>query len=150
MFLHELMGEESYRRYLSSTKDRNVDEVRELIRNAYIGSYERNGFGLYLVELESSGEALGICGLVKRDTLKDVDLGYGFLNRHWSKGYALEAARRVVEHAREDLGLERLVAATNPENKASKKLLEKLGMRHEGSVEVVPGMPADDLYGMAL
>jgi [ribosomal protein S5]-alanine N-acetyltransferase len=150
VFLQELMGEESYRRYLFGTPDHSLEEVRVMIREAYIGSYVINGFGLYLVQLTESAEPVGICGLVKRENLTHVDLGYGFLRRFWSQGYAIEAARGVVEHARRDLDLKRIVAATHPENSASIRLLLSLGMRLEGTAEVIPGTPMDNLYGMDL
>jgi len=146
-FLQELMAEPSFRRYLAAMGERELDEVREMIRSTYRASYERHGFGLYLVELQEGGEPLGICGLVRRDTLEDVDIGFGFLHRHWSQGYALEAARAVVQHAR-NLGLPRLVAAAHPQNAASIRLIEKLGMRREGEVVVIPGQPPDALFGL--
>ena len=71
---------------------RNLDDARRYIEDGPLASYARYGFGLWLVELKPGGEPAGICGLLKRDTLPDVDLGYALLQRFWGKGYAREAA----------------------------------------------------------
>ena len=98
--------------------------------------YARRGFGLYLVELKAVGEPIGMCGLIKRETLKDVDLGFSFLPGYWGKGYAFEAASAVLSYANRTLGLSRIVAITSPDNVPSGKLLEKLGFLCEGLVRL--------------
>jgi len=101
-----------------------------------VASYEKNGFGLYLVRLTESGQAIGMCGLIKRDGLEDVDIGYAFLPKFWSKGYALEAALAVRDYARGVIGLKRLIAITDPENQGSIRLLEKIGLKYEKMVRL--------------
>jgi RimJ/RimL family protein N-acetyltransferase len=103
-----------------------------------VASYAQNGFGLYLVELKGSGESMGMCGLIRRNTLKDVDIGYAFLPKFWSRGYAFEAAGEMKRYAQEELQLKRLVAVVDPENPASIRLLEKLGMKFERMVRLSP------------
>lgn len=149
-FLHELTSEDSYREFLASQTQPNVAATRERLQRAYLAAYERDGFGFYLVELLSTGEAIGICGLANRGSLDGVDIGYGFLKRHWSKGYALEASRAVVAHARTDLGLKRLIAMTHPDNQASLRLIEKLGMTLEGLAPAKDGETPDLLFGLDL
>ena len=149
-FLHELTNEPSYRRFLSLKPADSVDQAREWLGSRYQPSYARQGFGLYGVILRATGEVMGLCGLVQRERLADVDLGYGFLRRYWGHGYALEAARAVVEHARRDVGLRRLVAVTHPDNEPSIRLLERLGMAREGQIELTPGTPPDALYALVL
>ncbi len=87
----------------------------------------RYGFALNLVRLKEGGVPIGICGLVKRDTLPDPDLGFALLEAHWRRGYAVEAASAVMEHARTVLRLPRLLAITTPDNDASGRVLHKLG-----------------------
>ncbi|MBC7870578.1 MAG: GNAT family N-acetyltransferase, partial [Chitinophagaceae bacterium] len=94
-------------------------------------SYEKNGFGLFLVALKESGISIGMCGLLKRDTLEDVDLGYAFLERFWGKGYANEAGTAVLDYGRNVIGLKRIVAITAPDNDGSIRVLEKLGFQLE-------------------
>ena len=104
----------------------------EFIRTRTLPGYEALGFGMYLVESKADGTPLGLAGLVKRDHLPGPDIGFAFLPEHWGKGYALEAARGVVDYARGVLGIGRLLAIVSPDNTPSSRLLEKLGFVLEG------------------
>ena len=130
-FVLELLNEPSFRRYIGDRGVRNLAEAAQYILNRLVASYERNGFGLYLVELKEGGIPIGISGLVKRDTLPDADIGFAFLPAYWSKGYAVESAAAVMNYAREVLGLTRIVAITSLDNEASAKVLGKIGLRYE-------------------
>src|ERR1035438_7035607 len=98
--------------------------------------YGRLGFGLYQVRLTGSDEPIGMCGLLKRETLEDVDLGFAFFPEFWGTGYAREAAAGVLSYARNSLSLTRIVAITAPNNDASRRVLEKLGFELECSVHL--------------
>lgn len=132
----ELMNEPSYIRFIGDRKIRTLEGARVAITNGPIASYGKNGFGLYLVELKETGESIGICGLIKRDTLENVDIGYAFLPRFWLKGYAVESAMAVKQYARDVIGLKRIVGITDPENQGSIRVLEKLGMMFEKMVKL--------------
>jgi RimJ/RimL family protein N-acetyltransferase len=106
-----------------------------------MASYDRFGFGLFLVELKDGKEPIGICGLLKRDSLPDVDLGFAFLPRFWAMGYAFESASAVLAHARGSWGLNRVLAITSPDNTPSIRLLEKLGFRFERMARLAEGEP---------
>jgi RimJ/RimL family protein N-acetyltransferase len=80
---------------------------------------------------KSDGTEVGMCGVLKRDTLPDPDIGFSFLPEFWSQGYALEAARAVMAHARETLGLGRILAITTRDNEPSMRLLARLGFRFD-------------------
>ena len=135
-FVLELLNEPSFLRYIGDRGVRNLEQAVQYILDRLVASYERNGFGLYLVELKESGIPIGISGLVKRDSLPDADIGFAFLPAYWSKGYAIESAAAVMNHAREDLGLTRIVAITSPDNEASEKLLGKIGLRFERLIKL--------------
>ena len=135
-FILELLNEPSFIRNIGDRKVRSVEDAQGYISNGPVASYARNGFGLYLVELKESHEAMGMCGLIRRNTLNDVDIGYAFLPRYWSKGYAFEAAMAMKQYAQDELGLNRLVAIVDPENLSSIRLLEKLGMKFERMVRL--------------
>jgi RimJ/RimL family protein N-acetyltransferase len=105
---------------------------------------------MWLVEMKDSGVPIGICGLLKRDALEDVDIGYALLPEFWSKGYALEAASAVLSYARDTLGLTRVVAITNVNNQSSIRLLEKLGFTYEKMVRLSAGAPEINLFGIDL
>jgi RimJ/RimL family protein N-acetyltransferase len=128
-FIFVLVNEPSWLRFIGDRGVRSLDDAREYIRRGPIASYERFGFGLYLVELRGSGTAIGMCGLLKRDILPDVDIGFAFLPPFWGNGYAREAASATLEHGRTVFGLERIVAVTQSDNEASIGVLRKIGMQ---------------------
>ena len=130
-FVLTLLNEPSFLHYIGDKKVRTLDDARQYIINGPRASYERHGFGLYRVELAGSNTPIGMCGLLKRDELPDPDIGFAFLPDYWNKGFAFEAATAVLTHAREQLKLHRVLAIVNPDNDASIKLLEKLGLRFE-------------------
>ena len=135
-FINELLNQPSFLRYIGDKEVRNsVDAVR-YIQTGPLASYERFGFGLYLVELKETGVPIGICGLLKRDSLPDVDIGFAFLPNFWSQGYAFESASAVMTYGRDVLGLRRIVAITSPDNDPSIRILEKIGLRFEGLIKL--------------
>jgi RimJ/RimL family protein N-acetyltransferase len=135
-FILELVNEPSWIRFIGNKGIATLDDAQRYIRNGPVEMYRRLGFGLYLVELKESGEPVGICGLIKRDTLEDVDIGFAFLPRFRGKGYAFESAGAVMSYGRRVLGLSRVVAIVSRGNHRSARLLEKLGFRSEGVVQL--------------
>jgi [ribosomal protein S5]-alanine N-acetyltransferase len=140
-FICELVNEPSFIQNIGDRGVRTLEDARAYILNGPVASYAKNGFGLYLVILKETGESIGMCGLIKRDGLNDVDIGYAFLPRFWSKGYAVESALAVKDYARDVIGLKRLVAITDPANEGSIRVLEKIGLRFEKMVR----LSADDI-----
>lgn len=130
-FILTLLNEPSFLRYIGDKKVRNIKDAQQYILNGPVKSYEQNGFGLYLVELKDTHTPIGMCGLLKRDELPDVDIGFAFLPDFWNRGLASEAATAVLKYAQETLQLKRIVAITNPDNYASIKLLQRLGFTFE-------------------
>lgn len=135
-FILELVNEPSFLQNIGDRGVRTLSDAERYLENGPISSYERNGFGLLAVTLTDSGQPIGMCGLIKRESLDDVDIGYAFLPRFWSKGYALEAAQAVMKYAREKVGLKRVVAIVDPANASSIRLLEKIGMTFESMVKL--------------
>jgi RimJ/RimL family protein N-acetyltransferase len=133
-FILELLNQPSFLRYIGDKGVRTTEDAVRYIQTGPVASYERFGYGLYLVELKESGVPIGMCGLLKRDTLPDADVGFAFLPDYWSQGYAFEAASGVMSYGREVVGLRRIVAITSLDNDASIKLLEKIGLKFEGLI----------------
>jgi RimJ/RimL family protein N-acetyltransferase len=129
-FIHELVNDPDWIRFIGDRKVRNLDDARGYIAKVE-AMYERHGVGSLLTELKETGEALGICGLIRREGLDDVDIGFAFLPRHRAKGYAHEAAAACIAHGREKLGVKRVVAINSKDNESSARVLEKLGLRFE-------------------
>jgi ribosomal-protein-alanine N-acetyltransferase len=118
-------------RYTGDTPASSVDEAREVLRTRPLRDYARHGYGRMAVIEKASGRLVGFSGLKYVDELGDADIGYRFLPDCWGKGYATESARIVMEQGRRQHGLRRIVATVHPENPASGRVLEKLGMRFE-------------------
>jgi RimJ/RimL family protein N-acetyltransferase len=133
-FILELLNEPSWLQFIGDKGIKTLADAERYIQDVLVGMYARLGFGLYLVESTDSGESLGMCGLIKRDSLQDVDLGFAFLSRFWRHGYAYESARAVMSHAKLRLGLDRVVAITLPTNQAASQLLQKLGFTLERTI----------------
>src|SRR5437016_984883 len=140
-FILRLLNEPSFIKNIGDRGVRTLDDARAYILKGPIASYEKFGFGLWMVETRSAAAPIGICGLLKRDVLEDVDIGYALLPEFWSQGYALESASAVVSYASEKLGLKRVVAVTNPDNQSSIRLLEKMGFKYERMVRLSQDAP---------
>lgn len=146
-FILRLLNEPSWLRFIGDKGVRTVEGARNYILNGPVEMYSRLGFGLYLVELKEESLPIGICGLIKRDSLKDVDIGFAFLPKYWGRGYAYESASAVMAYGRNVLGLKRIVAVTSVDNDSSAKLLEKLGLRFEGMVKLSDDSEEVRLFG---
>ncbi len=135
-FIVELVNEPAYIANIADQGVRSVDDARTYIAERLTASYERYGFGLFGVALRNSAELIGVCGLIKRKTLGDVDIGYAFLERYWGNGYAVEAAAAVLAYGRDVIGLKRIIAITAPDNVASANLLRKIGLHYEKTYQL--------------
>ena len=147
-FILQLVNEPAWLAFIGDKNVHSLDDARAYLRNGPLAMYARCGHGLYRITLKSSGEAIGMCGLIRRDTLPDVDIGYALLPGHWGQGYAEEAARATLDYARDQLRLPRLLAIVTPGNARSIHLLEKLGLRAQGPLD--PANPDTALYAIDL
>ena len=171
-FMVELLNDPSFLRYIGDRGVRTLDDARRYVETGPMASYERFGFGLYLVmgrlkpaltggsgepvparaggEADASGEAMGICGLLKRDALPEPDVGFAFLPRFWGQGYAYESASAVLARGRDTHGLKRVLAITSPDNVASIGLLGKLGFVFERLTRLSEEAPEVRLFAREL
>jgi RimJ/RimL family protein N-acetyltransferase len=145
-FILKLVNEPSFHQYIGDKGVRTVEDARAYILNGPAKSYEVNGFGLYKVELKNDANPIGMCGLVKRDTLPDADIGFAFLEDYWNKGYAYESAAAVMKYASEKLGIVRVLAITTPDNVASGRLLNKIGLRFDRLTKLSAEAPEVKLF----
>ena len=146
-FILRLLNEPSWLRFIGDKGVRTLAEARSYILQGPVEMYSRLGFGLYLVELRNDSSAIGICGLIKRESLEDVDIGFAFLPEYWSRGYAYEAASAVLAYSENVLGLKRIVAITSSDNDRSANLLGKLGLRFEKMLKLTPESEEVRLFG---
>ena len=139
-FIFELVNEPSFIRYIGDKSVKTLDDARNYLRDGPLGSYERFGYGLFLVTPKDDDMPAGICGLVKRQEFDDPDIGFAFLQRYRENGYALESAKAVLEYGFAELNLKRIIAIADPDNERSVRLLERLGLAFERMLR----MPEDD------
>jgi RimJ/RimL family protein N-acetyltransferase len=135
-FILELLNEEGWLRHIGDRGVRSLADARQYVRNGPASSYLQHGFGLFLVERRADRELVGICGLLRRETLPDVDVGFAILQRHSGQGYAREAAAATLAWARDRFGFDRVVAITALDNFASARVLERIGMQFETNVRL--------------
>ena len=131
-FVRALMNDASFIAHIGDRGVRTVEDAQRYIESGPWTRYSAPNFGLRLVQLRPTGEPIGICGLLKRDTLRSPDIGFAFQPQFWGQGYAVESARAVMAFAADVLRLPEILALVRPSNTASIRLLEKLGFRRIG------------------
>ena len=147
-FILELVNEPAWLAHIGNKGIHSRDDAEGYIRNGPMRMYADRGFGLWAVDRDADRETIGICGLIKRDTLDDVDLGFAFLQRVWGNGYAHEAAVATVAYGTDVLKLARIVAITTRANRRSSDLLRKLGFRFERDVRLEENGDELELYAI--
>lgn len=134
----EILNEPGFVRFVADRGVRTPQEAAEYLAEKILPSYDGYGFGFYVVERKEDGRPIGMCGLIKREALDDVDVGFSIFERFWGRGYATEAGRAVMQYGLTKLGLPRIVAITAPDNVRSAAVLEKLGLKFEKMIQI-PG-----------
>ncbi len=141
-FIVRLLNEPSWIRFIGDRGVRTEADARKYLDDGPRKGQARHGYSLWCVAQRDTGAPVGMCGLIRRDALPDADLGFAFLPEAWGKGYATEASRAVLDHARDVIGLRRVLAITVPDNDASIRVLERLDFRREGMTRL-PGETVD-------
>ena len=137
-FVLEMLNDPGFIKNVADRGVRTIADAIAYIEQKHLPHYAQFGFGFYLMELKGGSLPIGMCGLMKRETRDDVDIGYSVLERFAGRGYAFEAASAVLHYGREVLRIPRIVGLTAPDNTVSIRLLEKLGLRYAGMVDL-PG-----------
>jgi RimJ/RimL family protein N-acetyltransferase len=149
-FILRLVNDPSWLRYIGDRGVRTLEDARAYLRKGPIQMYEIFGFGLYAAQRKLDGTVMGLCGLIKRSFLKDFDLGFALLPQYRGQGYAREAASAVLNHAREECDLLRVLAITALDNEPSIKLLENLGFEFEEVIRISDDDPGTRLFARVL
>lgn len=134
-FIFELLNDPNWIKYIGNKNVHDLESAKNYILNVPIKSYEKFGFGLFLVKLKDLNIPIGICGLIKRDTLENIDIGFAFLEKYVGHGYAFESAQATLEYGKNTLGIKKIVAITNEDNYNSIKVLKKIGLVFEKMVK---------------
>lgn len=138
-FIVELVNDPDWLRFIGDKNVHNRDDAIRYLDNGPLTMYRRYDLGLFAAEQKSDGRLLGMCGLLRRDGLAHADIGFAFLPVARGQGYALEAAKAVLDHAREVLKLDTVLAITTLNNELSIKLLRKLGLVDAGELKLPGG-----------
>lgn len=132
-FILQLFNSPGWLKYIGDRNVHTVEEAATYLKEKHFVSYETNGFGSYLVVLKETGAKIGSCGIYKRDNLDHPDIGFAFLPDYLGKGYGYESAKAVMNRASSWFKDGKILGFTVPNNTASIKLLEKLGLHQEGT-----------------
>jgi RimJ/RimL family protein N-acetyltransferase len=139
-FVLELLNDPDWIRFIGDNGVNTLEEARAYLDEGPLPMYERFGFGLLAVDLKDAGSTIGMCGLIHREGVPDVDLGFAFLPAFRHQGFAREAASATLAHGHASLGIKRIVAFTAPDNSRSARLLAQVGMRLERTTSL-PNSP---------
>jgi RimJ/RimL family protein N-acetyltransferase len=135
-FMLDLLNQPSFIRFIGDRGVKTLEDANTYIQERAFAAYEKNGFGPFAVELKTDGRVVGIVSLLDRDELDHVDIGFAFLPDSWRQGFASEATSAVMDFAFQDLGLEKIIAITQPDNIASIKTLDKMGLSFAGTTRL--------------
>ena len=130
-FILELLNTPSWIKFIGDRNLKTEEDARNYILNRLMPGYKTFGFGFYLTSLKENSTPVGICGLVKRDFLEHVDIGFAFLPQHEGKGYGYESASAIMTYAQTAFGFKIITAITDSNNKQSIALIEKLGLHFQ-------------------
>lgn len=147
-FMLEMLNTPTWLRFIGDRGVRTVEEAMEYLRNGNIRSYREYGFGFYVVVIKETQESIGICGIVKREGLEDIDIGFAFFPQFMSKGYGYESASATLNYALNDLKIKRIVAIIDPENVSSIGLIKKIGLVFEKMIQLSPKETELLLFGI--
>ena len=148
-FILRLVNEPAWKAHIGDYGVRTLEDAEELHMK---GPALRTAGALVStwLNLRETGTPVGICGLIKRESLEDVDLGYALLEEFWGKGYALSQLRRSWPSAGGTFQLPRIVAVSSTGNAASTRLLEKLGFHFERRTRLKADADEVSLYALGL
>ncbi len=134
-FILALVNSPNWIEFIGDRGIKTTEAALAYIQNSLISSNNKNGYGLYKMSLKNSGIPIGICGFLKRDYLKETDIGFAILPTYEEKGYTFEAAQAILNYGIASLGLTTILAITSPKNIKSQKLLQKLQLREIKNIQ---------------
>ena len=135
-FILKLMNDKDWIKNIGDRGIRTIEEAEEYIRTRFLKTYNEVGFGFYSLIIKETQQIIGIAGLVDREGIDHIDIGYGMLPEYRGKGYAFEATKAIYDYAYQDLKIDKIVAIVNPDNPGSIKLLTKLGLEFEKMIRL--------------
>jgi len=133
-FFFELLNSPNWIEHIGDRNISSTKDAQAYIEKSLITSYQKNGFGLYVMELKSNLQPIGICGLVDRPSLDFPDIGFAILPDFERQGYTMEAAEATMGFAKQ-MKVEKILAITSPSNLGSQKIIKNLGLKLVGNLD---------------
>ena len=149
-FYVNLVNTPSWLKYIGERNIHNQGDAEEYLQNTIMKAYDKLGFGFYLVKEKSIDKAIGTCGLIKRDELEFVDIGFAFLPEYESNGYGFEAASAIINYGKNDLKLNVISAFCTKDNLKSIHLIQKLGFHFDKKIQISDEKELLNLYLISL
>jgi [ribosomal protein S5]-alanine N-acetyltransferase len=128
--IHSVWVEPGVRKYLWDD-ERIPRERAEAVLAGSVESFGSDGFGTWAVIHKENGELIGFCGFWSLEDEPEIELLYGISTPYWGMRFATEAARAAIRYGFEEVGFDRILGITDTENVASRRVLEKIGMKFE-------------------
>ena len=133
-FLLKILNTPGWLKYIGDRNVRTIEDAKDYYRNKIAKSWDEEGLGFFTLKEKKTGLSIGTAGLVNRDGIDGVDIGFALLPDYEGRGFAYEACLKIIQFAREEIGLQEIFAITLPENIRSIRLLERLGLQFVGMV----------------
>lgn len=106
----------------------SLKRAKEIIETVVLKDYKNYGYGRWAVIFKPDNKLIGFAGLKYLPEIDETDIGFRFLPQYWGKGIATEASIEILKYAFENLGIDRIIGIAMPENAASCRVLEKVGL----------------------
>ena len=137
--IYQLMNTSKFIKYVGDRNINSIEDAEKYIRTKMLPQLRTDGYSSYSLITKTSGEKIGTCGLYNRDGIDGVDIGFGLLPQYEKLGYAYESSHRLMKAAFEEFEIEEVKAITSKANISSQRLLEKLGLKIEGTTRLPDG-----------
>jgi RimJ/RimL family protein N-acetyltransferase len=124
---HTLLNEPGLLRYFPTPTPPSLERVEQMIARL-MAHWDEHGYGVWAVEANATGQLLGRCGLFYIAETSEVEVDFIVDHAFWGQGFATEAARASLQYGFDQHGMNAIVGIVHPENKASQRVLEKIGM----------------------
>jgi len=131
----KIMGQHEVGQWLPRGRGYTREETERFM--AYIAKHwEEKGYGIWAVAEKRSGKIIGHCGLNYVQQNDETEVLYAFGKQYWGRGYATEAAKAALEFGFDTAGLDRIVAFAKTDNAASRRIIEKIGLKYIKDIEI--------------
>jgi RimJ/RimL family protein N-acetyltransferase len=128
-FVLQIYNTPKFLKFIGDRKLRTKTDAENYIAEKMLPQMEKLGFGNYVIINKETGAKMGSVGIFARETVEVMDIGFSFLPEFFGFGYAFEASEFLINHVKQNFGLQKISAITMEENTASRKLIEKLGLK---------------------